>query len=59
MNKDRANFIDGAFDTGSIAGVIAERERILKVLKALPFRWDGDKQTLLIDKRELLKAITK
>jgi hypothetical protein len=54
MNKDRANFIDGAFDTG----VIAERQRILKVLEALPFRWDGDKQTLLIDKQELLKAVT-
>jgi hypothetical protein len=23
----------------------------------LPFRWDGDKQTLLIDKRELLTKI--
>jgi hypothetical protein len=23
----------------------------------LPFRWDGDKQTLLIDKRELLESI--
>ena len=54
LDPTRESLLGGAFDTG----VIAERQRILKVLEALPFRWDGDKQTLLIDKQELLKAVT-
>jgi hypothetical protein len=32
-------------------------KRIELMAMQLPFRWDGDKQTLLIDKRELLAKI--
>jgi mevalonate pyrophosphate decarboxylase len=58
MNKDRANFIDGTFDTGSIAGVIAERQRILELIERLA-KPTADKKTMTIDRTELLKAILK
>ena len=34
-----------------------ERERIVKELENLPFRWDGNTQTITIDKRELIQLI--
>jgi hypothetical protein len=34
-----------------------ERDRIIKQLENLPFRWDGNTQTVTIDKRELIKLI--
>jgi hypothetical protein len=34
-----------------------ERDRIVKELENLPFRWDGTTQTITIDKRELIALI--
>lgn len=51
MKQDRANFIDGAFDTG----VIAERQRIMAIIERLA-QPAADKQ-MTIDRAELLKAI--
>lgn len=34
-----------------------ERAEIVKTLEGLPFHWDGDKQQLWIDKRELVELI--
>jgi hypothetical protein len=34
-----------------------EQERIIKLLEGLGFRWDGNHQTLLIGKEELIELI--
>lgn len=34
-----------------------ENERIVQLLASIPFRWDGNTQTITIDKRELIKLI--
>lgn len=38
-------------------GMRFERERIAQLIERLGFRWDGDKQTVLLDKREIVMLI--
>lgn len=44
-------------EEGIEAGITAERERIIKILEGIGFRWDGKQQTILLDKRELIELI--
>lgn len=40
-------------------GAWENAQSIIKIIETLPFRWDGDKQSITIDKRELIELIKK
>lgn len=42
-----------------ITGKQIARDEVLQILEALPFRWDGDKQTITLSKPEVIALVDK
>ena len=49
----------GEYARGIELGMSLERETILRMLHELPFRWDGDKQVITLDKRDVIEMIAR
>jgi hypothetical protein len=58
LMKVSAEAFNLGYKHGTNNGQQLEQERALQLLNGLTFRWDGDKQSLLIDKRELVALFT-
>ena len=49
----------GEYAKGVQLGLSLEREAILRMLHELPFCWDGDKQVITLDKRDVIAMIAR